>query len=183
MLNFAEYFYYDESSPTGLRWNTDIRCGKNGNRLRFSRDNVAGNLDDTGYYRVMLKGKNYKVHRIIWVLFYKKLEQCIDHINGIKTDNRINNLRNVSQALNCKNSGLKKNNTSGITGVCLHSRDGKELNWVARWRCQNSGKEKSKSFSIAKYGYNTAFQLAKKHRENMLSTFIQQHGYTERHGK
>lgn len=48
-----------------------------------------------------------------------------DHENGIKTDNRLSNLRFVDQSENCKNLSMRSDNTSGHTGVSFHKRDQK----------------------------------------------------------
>ncbi len=59
----------------------------------------------TGYYWARYKKRAYPVHRIIWLLHYKVWpRRHIDHINGIKTDNRIENLREVTHRQNMRNA-------------------------------------------------------------------------------
>jgi len=55
----------------------------------------VGTKMNTGYLMFRLKGKAYLVHRVIWELHYGKIPDglVIDHINHIKDDNRIENLR------------------------------------------------------------------------------------------
>lgn len=78
-----------------------------------------------------------------------------------------------------RNHGISKRNTSGVTGVCRYS-SGK---WVASWESLE-GKTRSKSFSINKYGEETAFNLACKAREDaILRLNILGAGYTPAHGK
>jgi hypothetical protein len=78
----------------------------------------AGTVTSTGYVGILIEGKRYLAHRIAWALAYGSWpEQQIDHINGIKTDNRIENLRLATNAQNGKNYGANKTNTSGIKGV------------------------------------------------------------------
>jgi hypothetical protein len=60
-----------------------------------------------GWIRVRIKGKNYGVHRIAWKMFYGEdppLHLQIDHINRVRSDNRISNLRVVTPQENVKNS-------------------------------------------------------------------------------
>lgn len=64
---------------------------------------IAGCLTNTGYRSVMVDGKRHQVHRLVW--FMEKgswPENQIDHINGDKLDNRIENLREVTNAENCR---------------------------------------------------------------------------------
>ena len=65
--------------------------------------------------------KNYYAHRIIWLHYYGCWpKDQIDHINHDTTDNRIINLREVSQLENQKNRSHQKNSTTGYTGVSWH---------------------------------------------------------------
>ena len=82
----------------------------------------AGWKATQGYLSVCIKGKQYRVHRIIWALYHGEFpEQDIDHINRITNDNRISNLRLATRSENMINRGRFKNNTSGIPGVAWHS--------------------------------------------------------------
>ena len=79
---------------------------------------AAGTIMQSGYIGVLIRGKRYLAHRVAWALVHQAWsEHQIDHINGIKADNRIENLRVATNAQNGKNYGTNKLNTSGITGV------------------------------------------------------------------
>ena len=81
---------------------------------------VAGGASSSdGYARVCFKGKKYLVHRIAMLLAYGFCgdEMEIDHINHVRNDNRLVNLRFVTRTDNGKNLTRSSKNTSGITGV------------------------------------------------------------------
>lgn len=75
-------------------------------------------IDDNGY-RIgkLLSVGNVKAHRVIWKMVHGDDPNVIDHINGDRVDNRIENLRSVSRSENARNLGLQSNNTSGYNGV------------------------------------------------------------------
>lgn len=81
---------------------------------------VAGYLMHNGYRRIQLDGEGYLAHRLAWLHVYGCWPADeIDHINGVKDDNRINNLREATRRLN--NENLKRaprsNRSSGLLGV------------------------------------------------------------------
>lgn len=89
----------------------------------------AGTIDGDGYIQFQFEGRNYRGHRIAWLLFYGEWPKNeIDHDNRIKSDNRILNLKDSTHSDNQKNHPVRKTSKSGIKGVRLH-RSGK---WQAR---------------------------------------------------
>lgn len=76
--------------------------------------------DDKGYRVGIFMGTKYKEHHLVWLLHYGTLPSQIDHINGIKDDNSINNLRLATHSQNQHNRTRSKNNTSGVKGVVRH---------------------------------------------------------------
>ena len=86
-------------------------------------------LNERGYRIGSLNKKRVLSHRIIWKLETGIDPLTIDHINGITFDNRMRNLRSVTQAENNKNLRKRKDNTSGIVGVIWHKSSKK---WHAR---------------------------------------------------
>jgi hypothetical protein len=88
----------------------------------------------TGYWRVGLNGRSYLAHRLAWFYVHGVWpSKTIDHINGIKTDNRIANLRDVDQSTNNSNchKPVGKQTSSGLRGVSFHKGYGK---WRAAMR-------------------------------------------------
>ena len=84
------------------------------------KDLVAGSLHNTrGYIVLCINGfGKLQAHRLAWLYVYGKNPNGeIDHINHIRNDNRISNLRSVDKKDNCKNKSMLKTNTSGFTGV------------------------------------------------------------------
>lgn len=72
-----------------------------------------------GYRLIALNKKSNKAHRLAWLYVHGVWPNQIDHINGIKTDNRIDNLRDVDCRTNSHNQRVAhKNNGSGFLGVC-----------------------------------------------------------------
>jgi hypothetical protein len=100
----------------------------------------AGTVHSTGYRVVQVNKCFYKVHRIIWALFYKEdlAGFQVDHINGNKLDNRPCNLRRCNNAQNSLNRNLTPKNKSGIKGVCFISRT-RSKPWVAQYRQEYLG--------------------------------------------
>ncbi len=91
-----------------------------------------------------------KAHRVIWKMFFGSDPNCIDHINGCRSDNRLVNIRAVTSEENAKNIGVSRNNTSGFNGVYWYPRYGK---WMASIRIagrrKNLGYFSEKSDAVA----------------------------------
>lgn len=190
---FEEYFEYDPESPSGLRWKVDRYCGEYYNRAIVKAGSVAGSISkstrekDINYkkWTVRLNGTLYLIHRVIYCLHHSSLsaELSIDHIDGNSLNNRIENLRAVTTEVNNRNLKMRITNTSGASGVKVQVDKGTGCVYiVARWRENN--REKSKCFSVNKYGYDLAFELACEYREKAISKLNEKgYGYTERHGQ
>lgn len=77
----------------------------------------AGCPHGAGYITVRLLGCQYLAHRIIWKMVTGEEPAILDHINGIRSDNRFANLRPVNHAENARNAALQSKSKSGCHGV------------------------------------------------------------------
>lgn len=122
----------------------------------------AGCLDSKGYIRIRTNKAVWVAHRVIWKLVHGTDPEFIDHINGIRHDNRIENLRSVSQTENARNTRRKRHNTSGVSGVHWVTKDQR---WLASIHHEgkriNLGQFRSFEDAVAarragetKYGYH-----------------------------
>lgn len=92
------------------------------------------------YYSVRIEGATYKRSRIAWFYMFGVWPNCcIDHINGDSTDDRINNLRDVTYRENNTNQYRHRHNY--LPGTCLvHNGHNRNKKWIAR--AKFGGKEK-----------------------------------------
>jgi hypothetical protein len=89
--------------------NTGIFTWKFGNNRNTKANQIAGSIHPQGYRFICVKNKSYGAHRLAWLYIFGEMpKNQIDHINGIKDDNRIVNLRQVSHAENQQNKQSTK---------------------------------------------------------------------------
>lgn len=88
-------------------------------KCRAKVGGVAGSHDVSGYIQVNIGGNVLKAHRVAWLLAHGEWPSGqIDHINGVRDDNRLCNLRVVTNAINCQNKRAPlPSNKSGFLGV------------------------------------------------------------------
>jgi hypothetical protein len=104
----------DYDSATGVfRW-----------KKTLSRRNVAGNVAGAlshGYVAIQFDGIRYMAHRLAWLYENGEWpENDIDHVNSVRNDNRISNLRLATRGENLRNLSTPSHNTSGVKGVSWH---------------------------------------------------------------
>ena len=155
--------------PRDLKW--FLHCENPERRfkwwnLMFSKKEAFNGFNHNGYKKGKIFRKYYLAHRIIFLHRYGWLPEQIDHINGNRTDNRIINLRPATNHINSCNAKIKKNNTSGTTGVCFCKQS-------EGWKARINYKKKVYS----KYFKNKTDAI--EWREKMKNKFP---NFTPRHG-
>ena len=123
-MDYSKWLRYEDGK---LYW--IAKSSPNANRVKIGEE--AFRYDENGYKRLTVNKKLTSCHRIVWEMHNGAIPKgkFIDHINRVRDDNRIENLRLVTIAQNALNSKLKSTNTSGIKGVFR-----KGNRWEARYR-------------------------------------------------
>ena len=114
-----------------LKW---LRASNN--RQRLAGD-VAGFEGSKGYIRLKFLGKENLAHRLIWAMMTGGFpDREVDHINGVRSDNRWSNLRLVDPSQQRANAKINSNSSSGVRGVYFNKRRGK---WRAHYQRRHLG--------------------------------------------
>lgn len=106
---------------------------------RFSGKQALNTEAGNGYLYGAIFGSNYSTHRVAWYIVTGEEPVEIDHINGVRTDNRMCNLRNVDRTENCRNTARRTKRKVGVTGVTW---DAVNKSWHARINRKNLGRFK-----------------------------------------
>lgn len=170
-------FYYDESSPSGLRYKKNSY--KNKGAIAKLAGDIAGNvkLNPNGTPRgwklgLTIDDSKYhlNVHRIVWLLLYKDIDgsMVVDHVDGNPLNNKKDNLQLVTYQKNGRNKKPR------IDGFTMSNRS---------YRCSlidNNGNRIEKSASVSKYGDDLSKAIVAIWKLYMLST-DEFSGYSDRH--
>jgi len=117
-------FYIKAKELLNYDSETGIITWKVSRNKRIKIGSEAGTLHHTGYRHIGIsindKSKSLQAHRLAWFITYSELPDIIDHVNGVKDDNSISNLRSCTQQQNTFNRGARKDNTSGFKGVSFN---------------------------------------------------------------
>ena len=105
-----------------------------------------GNMNNGGYLRLTVKDsdriiKRYYKHRFIYECFHGLITNpklVIDHINNIKTDNRLQNLQLITQSQNIKKAQLKSRNTSIIKVRAINTNSGESSDYDSVNHCSRA---------------------------------------------
>lgn len=145
---------------------------------------IAWCLCSNWYLLIGINWVNYYSHRLAWLYVYWEFpKNKTDHINGIKVDNRISNLRDVNSIYNNQNRGKQKRKDEKIpTWVQLKRNNWIIYAYISHWTDSKWKQQWSKSFSINKFGEEIARTLAIEYRNNRIADRIKEGAqYTDRH--
>lgn len=117
----------------------------------------AGYKRPDGYYSVCIDRRHYRRHRVVYAYFYGDPGRLvIDHINGVKGDDRVENLRLATRRQNKYNVRCTVSNSSGYKGVSWSKYNSK---WVAQIRLID-GRKKNLGFFVHKSDAIAAYRQA-----------------------
>jgi hypothetical protein len=161
VLDFRDgQFFFREMIPELL---PDDRCRKRWNTL-YSGKPATVSAHCGGYRTISFCKRSFLVHRLVWLFTYGAWPNGhIDHLNGDRADNRIENLREASDTENMRNQKLRTDSSSGFAGVSYSRERGK-------WRAYVLGRH---------IGYFETFEEAARARVSAQGGL----GFTERHGR
>lgn len=150
-------FFNSRPEREAKRWN-----GRHAGEKAFTAK------DTHGYHHGSIDGRLYLAHIVIFTLAHGFWpEGQIDHINGDRTDNRPENLREVGLVENARNQRLQRSNSSGTSGVCW---DRQHKKWLVQI---GNGKRNVK---VGRFKNLEQAVAARKKAERDL-------GYHENHGR
>ena len=155
----AETFEYRDGA---LYWKAVTRSNKSS-----LAGQIAGSIHKTGYRHITWMNRIHKAHRLIFMLHHGYLPKEIDHVNGDRADNRIQNLREVTRSQNQYNKSMQRN-LSGHRGVSWHKKSNK-------WAVRVMKDERSHSF-----GYFDDLELAALVAEEARIKLFGGHAYESR---
>lgn len=157
-MNWNEIFEYDDGI---LYWKVKRKgCRASG---------IAGNTRKDGYVSVRIDKRAYLAHRVIYEMHFGDIDKgfVVDHIDHDPSNNKIENLRMVSETENNRNVSIRKKTKSGYSGVTWHAKSGK---WQATVRLNC----KTVYLGLFLDAYEAAMVVDKFYKDN---------GFHENHGR
>lgn len=127
-----EVLFLDAETNRFYWFNDQVRGNHAGGKL-------AGTIDRKGYRRIQVDKRLYREHRLVWLWYYGKFPVGqLDHKDGNRLNNCIDNLREATPLINSQNRRVAQpNSKSGYLGVHWHKKNGV---WVAKIGVNNQRK-------------------------------------------
>ena len=107
------------------------------------KTNKIEGTDSSGYIRLTYEGNTYQAHRVAWFIHYGTQPKTLDHVDNVRTNNALHNIRECTVQQNAWNRKTPCTNTSGCSGVSWHKSK-------SRWYAFINVNKKRKSL-----GYHT----------------------------
>jgi hypothetical protein len=135
-------------------------------RKKCSKGKRFGTMKNNGYLKAGIDGVTYTLHRLAWLYVYGEFPtEDIDHVDGDRTNNRIENLRSVCRSANLENQrkAHARNKSTGVLGAYAHGN-----NFISRIRVR--GKDHYLGMFKTIDAAHTAYLAAKRqmHEGNTL---------------
>lgn len=106
-----------------------------GTITRDDRKGSNGSYDKDGYLIIKIKKRQFKAHRIVWLLNYGSFPNGeIDHINRNRRDNRIENLREATREMQIENREIKPNPKTGVPGIHIDTTKGLKARYAFSYK-------------------------------------------------
>lgn len=163
----TECYEYDHLTGT-LRWKVrpsghfSCAAAEKAFNTRFAGCEAFTSRHTHGYRMGKIGANTFYAHRVAWKIYYGVDPDEIDHINGVRSDNRISNLRSVTRTENCRNLSLRKDSRSGRTGV-TQQKDGR---WRVRVCSRWIGSYQTLEIALAvRSGIEKALNFSERHGE------------------
>jgi hypothetical protein len=101
------------------------------NTAKVRKGGKAGCIDDQGYVRIHVRQRKYAAHRLAVLYITGRWPDAqVDHINGVRDENRWINLREVTKTQNMWNQKRRSTNTSGCPGVSFHKKNQNYISYI-----------------------------------------------------
>lgn len=135
-MNWHEYFTYNPETGD-LIWKERPLSSFSSLRAWATFQRYSGRVAGTsshpsGYVIVEIGGSGHKAHRVIWEMLHGPIppKMEVDHKDGVRDNNRQENLRLATKAENCRNTKLSIRNTSGYKGVSFNKSLSKYMAYI-----------------------------------------------------
>lgn len=131
---------------------------------RYAGKEAFASKNGNGYFQGSIFKRKYEIQRVIWAWMTGEWPPTVDHENGNIEDNRWRNLQAKSRSGNQRNLGLRRNNTTGINGVCKIREDRWRATIMIDRKCITLGHFKTKQEAeICRLAANEKYGFHKNH--------------------